>query len=64
MGEMNVRIADLEPVKSALGAAAEVAKKWEDMRRCYSSTEEADELGDLLDAMSDALAALARKGNR
>lgn len=61
MAVVNIRIADMEPVKSALGAAAEVAKKWEAMHRCYHTVDESNELGDLLDALSDTLTALASR---
>lgn len=58
MVEVNIRIADAEPVKTLLVVTGAVVQQWEDMTRCYIGAEENARLADLLDDLTAAVRAL------
>lgn len=52
---MAAEITDNDRLRAELALARRVAAKWEDMGRCYRSTDEQAELAELLDELCDGM---------
>jgi hypothetical protein len=64
VAEVRISLTTIPPLKPLLDAVVAVTKQWTDMSRCYIGNEEAVQLAELLDTLTDVARDLGAKGER